>query len=655
MSHNALNDSLLLLALSVFAVGMLKHVHLPPILGYLFVGILIGPYGFNWLPYVDTIRPVAEIGVVFLLFMIGLEFSASRLLAMKGTVFGLGGAQLLISSVTGGGIVWMIGMDWKGALVVGGAMALSSTAIVAKQLSEQLEMQGRHGQLAIAILLFQDLAVAPLLIVIPILAGSDTQSLTIPLLVALGKGIFAFMVMYLIGRRFLRPFFHVIAGARSPELFTLATLLIALTAAWLTYQLGLSLVLGAFLAGIMLSETEYKQQIEIDVRPFRDVLMGIFFISVGMQFNWMILHTEWFWVGLLTAGLIVGKGAVIAGLTRLNGYEGAVSFRTGLVLGQGSEFAFAILTVAIGSGLVTTLQNQPIIAAIILSMIIAPVLIRYNHNIAEIVFRGSYKSELNMPVNVLDKACEALDGHVVICGFGHIGQNLALFLREKSIAYVALDLDHKLVREAWEAGERVFFGDSTDLNVMRQTELIRARAVAITFDDAVIAEKIIRAVRRINPDIPVVVRSHNDRHMDQLLAAGATNVIPESFEASMMLAKHVLQHLGVPSEKAVSSVEAARHSEYSRLRGFFQGEGPVEDSAAFLWHTVVLIPGSYAIGKTLGEIKLDAFDVTVASIRKGNEKNDYPTDSVKLETGNALVLQGTINTLQNAEKYLIAG
>ena len=411
----------------------------------------------------------------------------------------------------------------------------------------------------------------------------------------------------------LRPFFYLVASTRSAELFILGTLLVALTAAWLTNQFGLSLALGAFLAGIMLSETEYKQQIEIDIRPFRDVLMGVFFISVGTQFNWMILQTEWVWVGLLTSGLIIGKGAVIAILTRLTGYENAVSLRTGIVLGQGSEFGFAILGVAISNGVITTTQNQPIIASIILSMMIAPVLIRFNRHIAETLFKGSYKSGLNVPIKALDEACENLIDHIVICGFGRIGQNLALFLRDHNIPHVALDLDHTLIKEAWEAGERVFYGDSTSIDVMQQTELKNVKAVAITFDETNITERIIQTVRTINNDIPIIVRSHDDSHMDQLLAAGAINVIPESFEASMMLAKHLLEHLGMTSEKASAFVEEARDDKYLRPRGFFKGEEPdgIEGTTSFRLHTVVLIPDSFAAGKTLGKINLDSFDVIV--------------------------------------------
>jgi CPA2 family monovalent cation:H+ antiporter-2 len=518
MDHSALNDGLTLLGLSVLVVWVFKRIKLPAILGYLFVGILVGPNALAWLPESDSIQMLAEIGVVFLLFMIGLEFSMSRLVAMKTTVFGLGSIQVVISTLSGGIIAWLTGIDWQAALVVGGALALSSTAIVAKQLTDQLEMQARHGQLAIAILLFQDLAVVPLLVVIPILAMGNEQSLTIPILIALGKGLLAFIIMFQSGRWLLRPFFHLVAGTRSSEIFTLATLFVSLTAAWLTNQLGLSLALGAFLAGLMLSETEYKHQIQADIRPFRDVLMGIFFISVGAELDVTIIVKEWFWIGLLTSGLIIGKGLVIALLTRLFGYELPVSLRTGLILGQAGEFGLAVLIVAISNNLLSLQETQPIIAAAILSMLISPILIRYNSRITESLFRGTYISGLNAPPKELTTACQNLSKHVVICGFGRIGQNLANILREMSIPYVALDLDYSLIREAWEAGENVFYGDSTHAEILKKTELTQASALIITFDDALISEHIIHSARFLNKDIPIIVRSKDDRHMDKLHA-----------------------------------------------------------------------------------------------------------------------------------------
>ena len=657
MEHNALNDGLTLLALSVLVVWFLKRLKLPAILGYLFVGVLVGPYALGWLPEGDSIQLLAEIGVVFLLFMIGLEFSISKLIAMKTTVFGLGSIQVIISTLSGGTIAWLTGIEWHAAMIVGGALALSSTAIVAKQLSDQLEMQARHGQLAIAILLFQDLAVVPLLVIIPILAMDGEQSLTMPILIALAKGLFALFIMFQTGRWLLRPFYHIVAGARSAEIFTLATLFISLTAAWLTNQLGLSLALGAFMAGLMLSETEYKHQIETDIRPFRDVLMGLFFISVGAQLDVTVILREWFWIGLLCSGLIIGKGAVIVILTRIAGYELPVAFRTGLILGQAGEFSFAVLVVAISNNLLSLHEAQPVIAATLLSMLISPLLIRYNSKFTEYLFRNTYKSGLNAPPKELTSACENLSKHVVICGFGRIGQNLAHILREMKVPYVALDLDHVLIREAWEAGENVFYGDSTHSEILQKAELDRAGALIITFDDPDIAEQIVLAARPINQETPIVVRSKDDRHMEKLHKIGASHVVPESFEASMMLANQVLLHLGISIDISNSFVEQARKDHYRRLRGFFRGEESlsIDEPDALRLHTVVLLPNSFAVGKSIESLRMEEKNTTLISIRRGKKRIETFDKSFKFNTGDAVVIEGNQNSVANVEKFLLAG
>jgi len=657
MDHSSLNDALILLALSVLVVWILKRIKLSPILGYLLVGTIVGPHALGWLPEDGSIQILAEIGVVFLLFMIGLEFSLSRLIAMKSTVFGLGSLQVIISTLSGGTIAWLTGISWQGALVVGGALALSSTAIVAKQLTDQLEMQARHGQLAISILLFQDLAVVPLLVIIPILSMGTDQSLAMPILIALAKGIAAFFIMFQIGRKLLRPFYHLVAGTRSAEIFTLATLFVSLAAAWLTNQLGLSLALGAFLAGLMLSETEYKNQIEADIRPFRDVLMGLFFISVGAGLDVSIVLKEAVWVVLLTSGLILGKGTVIAILTRFVGYEMPTAFRTGLILGQAGEFSFAVLVVAISNGLLTLEESQPIIAATLLSMLITPVLIRYNRQMTERLFRGSYLSGMNAPPKELVSACESLSKHVVICGFGRIGQNLANILREMNISYVALDLNHSLIREAWEAGENVFYGDSTHTEILEKAELERAGALIVTFDDALVAEHIVQSARSLNKDIPIIVRSKDEQHMDTLHSVGASNVVPESFEASMMLAIHVLQHLGIPTNKSMSFVEQARKDEYRRLRGYFRGEESLgmNDADTLRLHTVILVPNSFAVGKTIKDINFESTDTILIAIRRGRTRIQKFDTSFQFNSGDAVVIEGVQNAILNTEKLLLAG
>ena len=657
MDHSPLNDALVLMALSIVMVWTLKRIKLTPILGYLFVGVLVGPNAMGWFPETKSIQLLAEIGVVFLLFMIGLEFSISRLIAMRHTVFGLGSIQVIISTVSGMLIAVMTGIEWKAAFVVGGALALSSTAIVAKQLSDQLEMQGRHGQLAISVLLFQDLAVVPILVIIPILASETDQAIAIPITLALAKGLLAFIILFYFGRKLLRPYYHLVASTRSSEIFTLATLFIALAAAWLTHELELSLALGAFLAGLMLSETEYKHQIQSDIRPFRDVLMGLFFISVGAQLDVSVVFDAWAWIGLLTLGLIVGKGSVIVLLTRIFGYEMPVAFRTGIVLGQAGEFGFAILVLALSNNLLNLQETQPVIAAALLSMLISPLLIRFNGPLAEYLFKSTYKSGANVPPKEIEQACKMIQHHVVICGFGRIGQNLANILREMNIQYVALDLDHSIIREAWEAGEQVYYGDSTENNVLEKAEVIRARALIITFDDPIIAEGVIIAARTLNQSMPIIVRSRDERHMEQLHEKGASNVVPESFEASMMLAIHLLQHLGISNDKAMAFVDKARKDDYKKMRGYFRGEENFDMDATetLRLHNITLTPDSFAIGKTIEETGLGNSDCQLIAVRRGVNRLEEIDTNFIFEVGDTIVIEGRPGVLNNTEKILLEG
>ncbi len=377
-----LNQVLILLFFSVVSVALFRKINLPSVLGYLVVGMLAGQHALNLIPESTAIEQIAEIGVVFLLFTIGLEVSIPRLLSMKGIVFGIGTSQVVISTLSMIALGLLLGYSWQISFAVGGALALSSTAIVVKQLTEQHELHSRHGHVALGVLLFQDLAVVPFLVLIPIFASPEGGSLLIPISMALGKALIAFAIIYAVGTYFIRPITHWVSSTYSSELFTLFILLVALLAAWLTFELGLSLAMGAFLAGIMLAETEFEHQVQTEIRPFRDVLMGLFFISVGTQFNWHIVLDEPVRVISLTLGLLIGKSLAVGIITRLAGYENGVSIRSGLALGQGSEFGFAILGVGISSGLLSLQVSQPIVAAIVFSMALSPMIIRYYGRLA---------------------------------------------------------------------------------------------------------------------------------------------------------------------------------------------------------------------------------------------------------------------------------
>ncbi len=657
-THDTLAAILILLVSAVAAVAALRRFHLPAVLGYLAVGVVVGPHGLGWVPDAPETRVLAEFGVVFLLFTIGLEFSLPRLVAMRAAVLGLGGAQVAITTAASAWALRAWGAPWPEAVVVGGALALSSTAIVMKQLAEQLELNSRHGRLAVGVLLFQDLAVIPFLILVPALAGQGTDGMLVPLAWALAKGLLVVVGLLAAGHWLLRPLFHEVASARSPELFTLTVLLVTLSAAWLTHRMGLSPALGAFLAGMMLSETEYRHQIEADIRPFRDVLLGLFFVTVGMLLDPRVLPQHWLAVTAAATGLVAGKGALVYALARLGRAEPGVALRTALVLGQGGEFGFALLALALHRDVVGETAAQVVLTAIVLSMALAPILIRYNGRIAKRLFRGGYVGRREASRRAIAEAAKGLSGHVIICGFGRVGQNVARFLDREGFPYFALDLDPDRVREAREAGEPVHYGDSTHLEILEAAGLGRARAVVVTYDDPPAALTVVRAVRRLREDLPVLVRTRDDADLERLQAAGATEVVPETLEASLMLVSHLLLLLGVPVSRVVRRVRGVREDRYRLLRSFFHGQEPEPlGTGAFRerLHAVPLPEGAHAVGRRLRDLALDEAGVEVAAIRRGERRGPPPRGDTRLRAGDVLVLYGAPEDLERAEALLLKG
>jgi CPA2 family monovalent cation:H+ antiporter-2 len=562
---NALPEVLTLLLLSVAAAAILRRLHLPSILGYILVGAAAGQHAMGWLAESETIRFLGELGIAFLLFTLGLEFSFPRFLAMKKVLLVLGSAQVVLGTLSGGVIAWMLGLPWAAALIAGGALSMSSTAIVVKQLGDQLELQTPHGRLAIGILLFQDLAAIVLLVVIPILAEGDAGTLGIPLAAAMAKAAAAFALMLVFGRYALRRLLHE-AGA-SGELFTLAVLLISLAAAWTSHLIGLSLAFGAFLAGMMLSETEYRHQVENDIRPFRDVLLGLFFIVVGMQLDPALLAPAWPWVALLVAGVVVGKGALIAVLSRAYGYRTPEAVRTGMVLAHGGEFGVALLALALGTGLFAARDSQPVLASIIISMLIAPILIRRSGQVVDVFFRRGRGARATSAEGDLAQATHGIEQHVVVCGFGRVGEQLVRILREDGFSCVALDTDPRRVRRAWEAGEQVYYGDATQRGILRAAGLKDALALVVSFDHLPSSFRTVHAARALNAGMPILVRAADDGSLDALLDAGATEVVPETLEGSLMLATQLLLLLGASADRVLSRMQAIRAERYRVLRG----------------------------------------------------------------------------------------
>ena len=649
---------LILLATAVLVVVLFRLLRLPPMLGYLLVGVVIGPHALAWIPDTPETRHLAEFGVVFLMFSIGLEFSLSKLFTMRRIVFGLGTAQVMCTLAAAiFAAPLLLQLDWRAGLVLGGALAMSSTAIVSKMLAERLELNSEHGRQIIGVLLFQDLAVVPLLIVIPALAQGSGELLP-ALTWAAAKAALVLAVLLLIGQRLMRAWFHLVAMQKSSELFMLNVLLITLGLAYVTQLAGLSLALGAFLAGMLISETEYRYQVEDDIKPFRDVLLGLFFVTIGMQLNLREVLEHLGWVALF---LIVGIGfkiVLVAGLSRLFRNSTAASLRAALDLAQAGEFGFVLLALAAPLGLVPPAVMQPVLAAMLLSMLIAPFIIEYSEHMVRHV-SGSEWLARAMELHNIAVRTMATDRHVVICGYGRSGQNLARLLEQENIGFIALDLDPVRVKEAAAAGESVVYGDGARREVLVAAGVMRAKALVVTFTDAPAALRILSQVRDMRPDLPVVVRTHDDTDLDRLKQAGAAEVVAEIMEGSLMLASSALMLLGVPLSRVLKRIRATRESRYSLFRGFFHGISDEHENASEKLqprlHSVVISRGAKASGKSLRDLDLNKLNVQVTAIRRRDQRGLAPAPETRLEEGDVVVLLGVEENLAAAEIQLMQG
>ena len=648
---------LVLLGVAVVLVAAFRYLRMPAVLAYLTAGVLVGPSGLGWIPNLAGTRYLAEFGLVFLMFTIGLEFSLPQLMAMKRTVVGFGGMQVLLSFWAFGLLALVLGVPPGGAVVIGGMLALSSTAIVMKLLVDQLEQHSRHGRAAFGILLFQDLVVVPFLIVIPALGGASGEPVLVTLGWALIKSVAVLAAILFVGRMWLRPVFHEVALARSREFFMLTVLLITLAAAWLTEHAGLSMALGAFLAGLMIGETEYRHQVESDILPFRDVLLGLFFVTVGMMLDLQVMRGQWLAVLLVLVVMLAIKTAIIHGLGRLFGHENGVALRTGLVLAPAGEFGFALLVQAQVHKVLGAESIQVLLAAMVVSMLLAPLVIRYNGAIAKRFVPG-YRARRDSNLDSIRATAREARGHVILCGFGRSGQNLAWMLKKEGLSYVGLDLDPVRVRDARDAGEPVVYGDSARRDVLLAAGLTEARALAISFVDVPTAKRILSVTRDLRPDMPVIVRTMDDFEMDALRRAGATEVVPESLEGSLMMGSHLLMLLGVPMSHVLRQVQTVRRNRYQMLRGFFHGGAGVDEAEEAYrdrLHSVTLLPQAFAVGKQIAELPLAESGVTVTAVRRGGITGPEPEPDTKLIAGDVLVLFGAPEALEHAEKVLLEG
>jgi CPA2 family monovalent cation:H+ antiporter-2 len=659
MGEVSLTSIALLLGITVLAVAVLRRFQVPTVIAYLAAGVVLGPQVLGWLGSDGQSSPVAELGVVLLLFALGLEFSLPRLIAMRRELVVVGGAQVAITLCVMPLLAPLLDVRTETAIVLGAVFAMSSTAIVVKLLAEQTELNLTHGRLAIGVLLFQDLAVVPLLILIPMLAGGAEGSIAFGIGRAVVEGAIAVTVVLLVGRWLLRPLFHEIARSNSTELFTLAVLLVVVGCAALTHALGLSAALGAFLGGMMLAETEYRHQVEADVRPFRDVLLGAFFIAIGTLLVPRVVLDHWDWVLGALLFVIPFKTALIASLARVFTADWNAAWRTGLVLAQGGEFGFALIALALTQGVIRAEVGQVVLAAIILSMALAPFLIRANARIAGRLARSTEEAERETLAQEVAQMPGHHTGHVVIVGYGRVGQNVARFLEKESFDYVALDLDPVRIRTARAAGEPVYYGDGTNPDTLRAAGIERARVLLITYWQTNVALKVLHQARRLNPMIPVLVRTKDDSRLDELMTAGATEVIPETLEASLMVASHLLVLLTVPMSRVVRHINEVRGSRYGLLRSVFRGRDArvIDSKHAFReqLETVELSKDARAAGQRLGDLALDEAGILVTAVRREGIVGRSPSPDLVLRAGDVLVLYGKPEDLEHADEILLGG
>ncbi|HET9390434.1 MAG TPA: cation:proton antiporter [Steroidobacteraceae bacterium] len=654
-----LSQILILLAAVVFAVTVVRRMALPAAVAYFIVGLALGPHALALVPDSDTTRLLGELGVAFLLFTLGLEFSLPRMVAMRREVFGLGAAQVVGTTAVFACIAWLLGLDPLTGIVAGGAIAMSSTAILLQQLTERAELNRTHGRLAFSMLLFQDLAFVPLLALTSALAAGGGHFDFRQSAVAVIGGALSVGIVLAAGRWLLRPLFHVIAHSRLRELFTLTVLFVVLASAWISNVAGLSLALGAFLSGMMLAETEYRHQIDAVIRPFRDILLGMFFISVGMLLDVRLLLGSLGLVSAMLVGMVALKAIVAALVTRPFTNSRFKALRTGIVISIGGEFGVALCTIALQSGLMPAALGEPLLVAIVLSMVFSPFVLNNNKRVARFILK-----ERGPPGTAIEREDAATSEiaqreHVILCGFGRVGQNVARVLEGQGFEYIALDLDPARIRAARQAGDPVLYGDSSDEEMLARAGLDNASAVVISFSDPATSIGILRSIRTLRPHVPVLVRTQDDARLHELTEAGATDVVPETFEASLMLVSHVLMLLQVPVTRVVRTVGEIRSNRYSVLRNIVP-RGDPRPMDQELEHreeikSVVVPPGAWAVGRTLRDVRSRGIEVTFTGVRRQGILGRAPADETVLRDGDIVVIYGQPEDLERAEAVLLAG
>ncbi len=655
--HSTLLLIVILLAAAVVTVALFRRFNMPPILGYLIVGMAIGPYALGIIPDSESTRYLAEFGVVFLMFSIGLEFSLPQLKAMRHIVLGFGSAQVIVTMAVVFVLTQLAGQSWQTSVIIGGVIAMSSTAIISKVLAEQTKLHSAHGKQIMGVLLFQDIAVIPLLVLVPALALSGEQ-LIVEVGFALLKAAAALTVILLIGQRIMRPLFHVIAAQKSSELFVLAVLLVTLGLALATELAGVSMALGAFLAGMLISETEYRYQVEDYIKPFRDVLLGLFFVTIGMLLNFSAVFERLTLVLLILIALLALKFSLIAGLALVFKNDRGVALRCALALAPAGEFGFVLLSLAGKINAIPESTLQVVLAAMLISMLVAPLLLAHSEKIVMRLVSSEWEQRA-VQLQQLAIRSMAQRGHVIICGYGRSGQSLARFLEQESISIIALDADPMRVKQAAAAGDSVVFGNASRKEVLTAAGLSRAAAIVVSFADTHAAMTILAHARELRPDVPVIVRTFDDTDVDKLKKAGAAEIVAEVVEGSLMLATQTMLLLGIPLNKVLTRLRTVRGERYQLMRGFFPGATDADDTALDAQQprlqSIIVEAGAAAVGSTIEALNLSEIDITLTALRRHGVRDMSPAEDTCLEASDVLILTGTPQALARAEMRIMQG
>jgi len=645
-------EDLAVLLIVSLPINLLFHkLKLPSVMGYLIAGVVIGPYGGQLIDDIASVKHLAEIGVILLLFVIGLEFSLTRLLKDLVSVCGIGGLQLALTAGTAGWIVHLYGFAQNQSIALGLLVALSSTAIVLKMITDSAEIDTLHGKLCIGTLLFQDLCVVPIMLLVPLLAQAGAIS-HMDFFFAMFQSIAAVVAIFFLSKLIVPSMLGWIAHTGNKEHLTLSVIFIILITGWVSHKMGLTLAMGALIAGMIISDSEYNHQIIIDILPLRDYFSSIFFISVGMLLQVGVFFDSVLFCMALVASVILFKMFLTFLSCILFRTPIRISLIVGMRLAQIGEFSLILAAISLEQGLLNNYQYQVLLIVSILSMLVTPLMIQISSKLSIWVFSNMKTEESK------DKKDGALNEHVIISGYGLGGRTLAKVLQEAQIPFMVLELSGEKVKRALTEGLMTHYGDCTQEETLIRAGVKRARMIVYAINDQVSTERAVRLTRKLNPDIKIMVRTRLTSQVEELKAAGADEVIPEEFETSIEIFCRVLRDYRIPNNIIEQQVELIRMEGYSMFRGLSLNTESLKKFSTYLTATLTesyfILEGSWICGKTLGEINISSGSTIIAVVRK-NQPHPNPGSRFLILSGDILILFGSHMQLNKAIHYLQEG